>query len=58
MVEVFGITMLKPKFEMEEGCVIGDLCALCNDTSTGCGTKNVIYNTPSACLHWIMNRME
>ena len=35
---------LKPKFDMEEGCVLGMNCAICNNSGNGCGTKNVIYS--------------
>ena len=47
VVEASGMTlaqMLKPKFEMEEGCVLETLCAICNNTGIGCGKKNVVYS--------------
>ena len=30
---------LKPKFEMEEGCVLGHLCVLCDNSGDSCGVK-------------------
>ena len=38
------VQSLKSNFVMEEGCVLGAMCRICENTGVGCSAKNVVYS--------------
>ena len=43
------VQLLKPKFPMIKGCIIGELCIICKKTGLGCDKRNIIYSME--CLY-------